>query len=143
MVKKIEKMVCSNSLSIGNVFVDNDHKKLFDICNELVDLVELNKDRKEFAKILSEMTDYARTHFKKEESYMKAFSYPEISEHIKSHHEYIRKVAMDNFHFMMSPDFPDPVEIIAFIKTWWSNHILYCDIKYENYKKRVQANANY
>lgn len=142
MTKKLEKMVWTDALSIGNITVDEDHKKLFDIYNELVDLIELNKNREEFAKILSEMTDYARTHFRKEENYMKAFSYPGISDHIKFHHKYVRKVAMYNFHFT-SPNPPDPFEIITFIGRWWADHILYCDLKYENYRKREQPNANY
>ena len=137
--KKIE---WSNNLSIGNTNIDDDHKKLFEIYNNLIDLIELNKSRKEFAEILSKMTDYALKHFKKEEIYMHEFSYPKLAEHQKYHRDYKYKVAMYNVD-LLGTNPPRPEEIINFLKKWWLNHIMNSDVEYENYKKEIKSDTKY
>ena len=138
----LKKIEWSEKLSVGNKTIDNDHKKLFEIYNDLVDLIELNKSREEFAKILSEMTDYVLNHFKKEEIYMQEFSYPKFLEHKQYHLDYNYKVALYNYD-LLSNSPPDPKTIIKFIEDWWINHILKADTEYENYRKKICSNAMY
>jgi hemerythrin-like metal-binding protein len=141
-MNKPEYIKWSEQFSIGNENVDNDHKKLFEIHNDLVDLALGKCSRDEFARILSMMTDYVLKHFKKEEAYMNAFSYPDYERHRKLHEEYSYKVAMYNFELSGSNP-PDPFEIILFIKKWWTNHVIKVDRKYEDYKTRVSSTAGY
>jgi len=55
-----EKIIWNNNLSIGNVKIDEDHKRMVNICNELIDYVQSpNNKRDEFARLLSSMTDYS------------------------------------------------------------------------------------
>ena len=137
-----EKMVLSDKLPIDNPEIDNEHKKLFEIYNELVDLIELKKSREDFARILTMMTDYSLKHFKKEEKYMSLLSYPKINEHIAYHRNYIYTVAMYNID-LLSENPPNPVEIIKFLKDWWLNHIIKVDSMYENFKKENALNIKY
>ena len=136
------KVIWRNELSIGNVDVDNDHKKLLEVYNDLVDLIELNRSREEFAKILSKMTDYTLKHFKKEEAYMQEFAYPRLADHKKNHVDYKYKVAMYNVD-LLSTNPPEPKEIIKFLENWWTHHIMNNDIDYENYRKKIQSDAKY
>ena len=138
----MEKMNWTNELSIGNINIDNDHKKLIEVYNDLFDLIELNKNREEFAKILSKMTDYVLKHFKKEEFYMEEFKYPKLTEHKNYHYDYSYKVAMYNV-YLLSTNSPEPKEIMEFLKKWWTNHILNIDMEYENYKKETESDATY
>ena len=62
---KTKKMTLWDQISIGNPEIDLDHKELFEIYNDLVDLIEFKKSRDEFAGILSKMTNYSLMHFKK------------------------------------------------------------------------------
>ncbi len=137
-----KKMILWDKLSIGNAEIDNDHKKLLEIYNDLVDLIEFKKNYGEFSRILSEMTDYSLKHFKKEEKYMENLSYPKISEHIAFHRNYIYKVAMYNSE-LLGTNPPNPEEIIIFLKHWWINHILKIDILYEQFKKENALNFDY
>jgi hemerythrin len=139
---KIARYDWNESLSIGNKDVDDDHKKLIEIINNLIDLIELNLDRKEFARILSKMTDYSLTHFKREEAYMQKFCFPELSTHQKHHMKYIYKVSIYN-DALLSHNPPDPKEIVDFLKAWWENHILKEDSGYEIYKKKLDSPVNY
>jgi hemerythrin-like metal-binding protein len=141
-MNKPEYIHWSEKFSVGNENVDNDHKKLLEIHNDLVDLVSKSCSSDEFARILSEMTDYVLHHFKKEEAYMKAFNYPDYDAHRKHHDEYSYQVAMFNYQ-LTGPNPPDPHEIISFIKEWWTNHIAKSDIKYEQYKTELKSAAKY
>lgn len=115
---------------------------MIDIINNLIDLVILEKDRKEFARILSDMTDYCFEHFEKEEDYMKKMNYPHLDLHRKTHNEYKYNVAIYNANLLeVNP--PDPQEIILYLKKWWTDHILFLDAQYEIFKNENNANARY
>lgn len=132
----------TDGLSIGNDKIDNDHKKLIEVYNQLIELIESGGNRNEFAQILSNMTDYALKHIRNEENYMKEFAYPNLIEHKKLHRDYILKVAMYNTD-LLGTNPPDPNEITNFLEKWWTNHILKNDIVYENYKKTIDSEAIY
>ncbi len=138
----LEKIVWTNELSLNNEDVDREHKKLIEICNDLIDLYELNHNRDEFARILTKMTDYGLIHFRREEKYMQKFSYPKLTEHKQYHRSYIYKVAMYNVDLLRANP-PEPIEIIKFLKKWWINHILKNDSDYENYKNKIQSDVKY
>ena len=86
----------SEDLSIGNNDIDEVHKNLIDIYNELIVYIETKENRDKFALILSKMTDYCLMHFKKEEEYMKKLGFPDFKMHKNYHKDYIYKVAMYN-----------------------------------------------
>ena len=113
----IVKIRWSNELSIGNVDIDNVHSRLIEIYNDLVEHAETNGNRENFAVILSKMTDYSLVHFKKEEAYMQAMSFPELAKHRGFHRDYIYKVAMFNVDFLGGNP-PSCNEIINFLKKW-------------------------
>jgi len=136
------KVVWNKSLSIGNNNIDNDHKKLIEIYNDLVDLIEKKWNSEEFAKILSKMTDYSLKHFKKEEFYMSKFDYPKLEEHQQYHKEFIYKIAMYNVE-LMGNNKPNPREILLFIQNWWLFHILNIDNEYETFRNKTESQATY
>lgn len=141
-MEKLARMRWSDELSIGNMNVDRDHKKLIEIYNDLVDLIELGKNREEFAIILSKLTDYTLTHFRKEEDYMEKFSYPDLSEHKNHHVDFMYKVAMFNVD-LLSTNPPEPKNIINFVEKWLTQHIMKNDADYEKYKNEIQSEAIY
>ncbi len=139
----LEKIVWTNELSLNNEDIDREHKKLVEICNDLIERYELNNNnREEFARILSDMTDYGLVHFKREERYMQGFSYPRLTKHKQYHRDYIHKVAMYNFD-LLGANPPEIIEVIKFLKKWWINHILKIDSDYEKYKNKIQSDVKY
>jgi len=141
-MEKLERMRWTYELSIGNANVDKDHKKLIEIYNDLVDLIELDRNREEFAIILSKLTDYTLTHFRKEEDYMQKFSYPNFLAHKNYHSDFMYKVAMFNVD-LLSYNPPEPKSIIKFVENWLAEHIMNSDTHYENYKNEIQSDATY
>lgn len=138
----LEKIQWSDGLSIGNASVDKDHQKLLKIYNDLVDLITNQRPQEEFAKILSEMTDYSLLHFKKEEEYLKSFEYPKFYEHKLLHMDYIYKVSMFNVELSRFRT-TDPKEVILFLEQWWMNHIMEKDKEYEEYRQSIHSSARY
>lgn len=138
----MKRIIWTNELSIGNINIDSEHKKLISVIDDLVDLVELNGSREKFAEILSNMTDYVLIHLRKEEKYMMKFGYPKLKEHIQYHRDYSYKVAMYNIELLGSNP-PDPNEIIEYLEEWWENHILNFDMDYEKYKNSIGSDVKY
>jgi len=134
----IKKRIWIEALSIGNAKEDYKNHKLFEILNDLDELIEFKKGKQEFAKILTKMTDYSLNHFEKEDEYMRKMAYPFLREHKKSHRDYIYKVAMFNVN-LLNGNSPDPKEVISFLEKWWVNHVN----KYEKYNQEIQSNLNY
>ncbi|MDD4641772.1 MAG: bacteriohemerythrin [Bacteroidales bacterium] len=139
---KLNKIEWSQELSIGNDNIDLDHRRLLLTFNKLVDLINTDKDREDFAGILNEMTDYAFSHFKKEEDYMQEFGFPDFAGHKKEHEAYIYKVSTYSLN-LLGIHAPEPQEVLAFLEKWWQNHILQSDKIYEQYKNQVQSEARY
>ena len=128
-----KKVTLRDKIIIGNPEIDNDHRKLLEIYNELVDLIEYKMSRQDFARILTKMTDYSLIHFKKEEKYMEQLSYPNINEHIAFHRDYIYKVAMYNLD-LLNENGLNAEDVLKFLKAWWINHIMKIDLLYEKFK---------
>jgi len=141
-MEKLERTRWTDELSIGNTNVDKDHNKLIEIYNNLVDLIQLDGNREEFAIILSKLTDYTLSHFRKEEDYMQKFSYPNISIHKSYHTDFMYKVALFNVD-LLSTNPPDPKSIIKFVDKWLINHIMKSDKDYEIYKNEIHSDAAY
>ena len=141
-MKEIEKILWNDRLSIGNSNLDKDHHKIIDIFNSLYDYITNGGQRDEFARILSELTDYSKLHFGREEEYMTQFSYPKLERHKKLHKDYIYKIAMYNFN-LLGYNPPNPIEIIHFLKNWWEQHIMCSDHEYENYKMENKLSGDY
>ena len=141
-MESLEKLIWTDEFSIGNTNIDTVHKSLIDIYNNLIKYAESKRNRKEFAMILSKMTDYSLVHFKKEEEYMQKMSYPELTEHRRLHKDYIYKVAMYNAD-LLGNNPPAINETINYIYIWWADHILKIDKKYEDYKKEIHSDVTY
>ncbi len=73
--------------SVGISIIDEEHRKFIDIINKAIVAREQSDNPEEIKEVLKEMTDYALTHFKTEEIYMKEFNYPEYQDHKEEHHD--------------------------------------------------------
>lgn len=78
--------------SVGNVEIDKEHKKLFDIAQEAFTQVESSQRNLKIKEVLTELYTYMKTHFKHEEKFMKEINYPLLEEHKVLHHNIIEKI---------------------------------------------------
>ncbi len=118
--------------SVGSQIIDDQHKQLINLINELYGLFKSGKAKQSIGKIINKMVTYARIHFETEEKYFKKFNYEFESEHVEEHKQFLSKVAEfqeDYQHDRISLSY----EIMIFLKDWLVNHIMRSDKKYQHY----------
>lgn len=127
-----EKLVWTEEISVNNEKFNVQHKRLFEIINELgEDLAET--DPEEYARLLSCLTDYFRTHFAAEEAYMKQLGYPDLKIHHTEHTRLMYDITMFNLnHTHQVPTRASEVQ--KFMKDKFLHHILNFDLAYNDFK---------
>ena len=126
----METIQWNENYSVGNQSIDSQHIKLIEMINEMAGLWGSSIDSEEISTILSEMTEYASSHFNYEEAYMEQIGYPGLKDHKKEHKEFKLRVC-DFCMRIMHKDNLVPEEILLFLSKWLINHILHSDMKYK------------
>jgi hemerythrin len=119
----------SDDLSVNIGSIDNQHKKLVALVNNLHDAMSTGKGQQALGKILDELIEYTKTHFVTEERLMTAHSYPGYLSHKKEHDGLTQQVLSVHRDFKSGKPVIT-VEIMRFLKDWLSTHIKGTDQKY-------------
>lgn len=126
-------MIWDNSLSVGIEIIDQQHKKLVDLINEIE---ELNKydhiDVKQVSAIIHELKKYTQTHFSEEEKVMERHGYIELNRHKKLHRSFIEKVELFEEKFEKGPKQVLDI-MLPFLSKWLANHIMVEDRRYSKH----------
>ena len=122
----------SDKLSVHIEEIDIQHKKLLSIINSLHDAMKAKKGKEIIGHIISELFDYAATHFKTEEKYLRAYSYPYLESHRQEHIQFSTKIAEFKSRFEKK-DLTLTVEIMFFLNNWLLNHFFKTDKQYAKY----------
>ena len=121
--------------SVGISVIDEEHKKFIDIINKANVAKKHNGNPEGVKEVLAEMTFYALTHFKTEETYMWKFNYSEYQNHREEHHDFAMKT-IAYLDKVVKGDYQIANEILAYLKWWLINHIQVTDRKYINCFKK-------
>src|SRR5208283_738542 len=125
-------MAWSDNLSVNVTQIDEQHKKLVGMLNDLYDAMKEGKGKDVSGNVLSGLVQYVATHFATEEKLMKEHAYPEYLKH-KMEHDALTKQAL-NLQKQFLEDNPVlTVELMKFLQDWLSNHILGTDKKCGTY----------
>jgi hemerythrin len=109
--------------------IDDQHKGLFRIINDLNDAVSEGKAQDIIDATVHKMIEYAKVHFTTEEKYMTKFNYHDYPQHKTEHDRFNIKVLEMNTR-LKSGVYIMSTEISRFLKDWLTNHILVTDKKY-------------
>ncbi|MCU7809633.1 MAG: bacteriohemerythrin, partial [Candidatus Thiodiazotropha sp. (ex Notomyrtea botanica)] len=111
-----------NSLSVGIAVIDEEHQKLLTLINNLQTAILYPTGESFERQALSELVDYTKYHFEREEKLMQDNGYPEYEQHKQQHEEMIAKVSV--FLSKYENDREGTVdELTSFLKTWLIDHI--------------------
>lgn len=120
----------SFSVNIGKI--DQEHKKLFDMINELTEAMKAGKGKDVLGGILDGLLSYTASHFQTEENYFQQVKYPGAAEHKKEHVAFVQKVTDFKKDFDAGRATVS-VNILQFLSKWLQSHIKGTDQKYSNF----------
>ena len=115
--------------SVSVLRFDSEHKKLFELVNELNDAMSAGRGRAMVARVLQELTDYTRRHFAGEEAAMRRAGYQGLEAHVAEHRALTEQVAKYYEEWAANAS-TSPVDLLFFLRDWLQKHILETDHKY-------------
>ncbi|MFC1784470.1 bacteriohemerythrin [Candidatus Neomarinimicrobiota bacterium] len=120
--------------SVGIENMDNHHRKIIDLINDLHNGMSQGSPIDVLHKVLLELSDYTMYHFSEEENLMKKYDYSNLLNHKKEHGKLIK--TLKDLQQQLEERKGELVIIIKiqdFLRNWWVNHILNLDMKYGIY----------
>jgi len=134
----------SDSYSIGIKMIDDQHKGLLDIVNDLFSHSTGNETEElfYFKDVIHQAVKYVKNHFQDEEKLLIATKYPGYVEHKKAHDQFTLTVVTS------AKDFQSGKRLVLekfahFLKDWILSHIAVMDQDYATYLRKIATrNAN-
>ncbi len=117
------------SFATGVQSMDDQHKKLFDMVNDLHDAMQQKRSKEGIGSILDRLIEYTASHFSAEEESFRRSSYPEEAQH-KSHHAKLVEQVLDLQRKFQAGEALLTQSVIEFLQDWLINHIKGVDKKY-------------
>ena len=112
----------SDSFSIGLQEVDEQHKVLVGLLNELHEAIVKRHGSQAARDVLNRLAEYTRTHFTVEESLMRLLNYPEFQQHKQMHEDLLHQV-IELQHKLDTGQAAITFELLHFLKVWLTKHI--------------------
>jgi len=119
----------NESYSVKVREIDNQHKKLISLINELHDKMKEGKGKEILGKVLAGLVDYTVFHFAYEEKLFANHNYPEAKIHTRQHNDLLNQVK-DYVQKLESGESISAVDLMNFLKEWLVKHIMDTDKKY-------------
>ena len=128
-----DSVAWNDSFSVGFKPIDDQHKNLVLITNELFLACKEGGIAADigFLRTIKKAEEYTETHFADEENYMREANYPHFDEHKKQHEDFIAAVLKSIEEFETGK--AEPIDMARFLKKWLLNHIAISDKKYMPY----------
>lgn len=115
--------------SVQVELLDQHHKKLFSLLNQLYENTMHSKKVGSVSAIINELQEYAEYHFLAEEQYMQSKAFPGTAGHISMHRDFSRRIENLNFQ-CRADDLEVTRELIVVLGKWLLQHVLEEDRKY-------------
>lgn len=113
----------SRELSVDVKEIDDQHKKLINIVNTLLQAILSGHDKEILNDIFTKLREYTVYHFGCEEELMEDILYPKRAEQVQEHSQLKKDVKAFQRQIYLHED-PTTDEVLAFMKGWMLDHIL-------------------
>ncbi|MFA6476297.1 MAG: bacteriohemerythrin [Candidatus Paceibacterota bacterium] len=125
-----KKLEWDEKYSVGVQELDDQHKRMFAVINELLEAIETNTPEDHLEHIIKTLVDYKIFHFATEEKYFKEFNYEGTEEHIAKHHEFNDKLgSLKEKYPTYNIEFA--FALVDFLEDWLINHLMTVDQEYK------------
>jgi len=121
----------ADSLSVKVSIMDNDHRVLIDLINQLATAEEIG-NRHIVESVLDELLNYAIDHFNREERHLQKSGYPltELCAHQLLHASFTNTIQEIRWQYQCGFRSRINRGILLFLRDWLNKHILIEDMKY-------------
>jgi len=138
--KKVEVVEWSSAFSVGIKLIDDQHKELLRLVNDMLNHVTGNEEeeRAYFKKVIERAVQYVKVHFSTEEKIMIHTNFPGYAEHKKAHDSFVLTVVekVQEYETGKNKNFTF-LEFTQFLKEWILTHIAIMDKGYFTYFKKI------
>lgn len=122
-ISKREFIEWSNALSVGVKEIDDQHKGLAAIVNEMNEGIKGGWGKDARNEVLTRLVEYTKVHFATEESFMSIANYPNAKAHKKQHEDLINMVGSYIKKYNEDPNASN-YDLLFFLKRWLVEHIM-------------------
>lgn len=141
----MKKLLWNEGMSVGIEALDNDHKKIITIIDEISRATDNGSTEGILDDIFNELEQYVTSHFAREEAMMHAIGYQESTPHKKLHQQFIDKIPELKALLFRSESLDVIERINQFLHNWIIHHILvedmgYVQTAYNHRQKNQQSN---
>ncbi|WP_342616588.1 bacteriohemerythrin [Rhodoferax sp. GW822-FHT02A01] len=115
-----------DALCVGIDVIDEHHRYLFDLTNDLFEVVAQKLGSREVARILKALDQYVQVHFRAEERMMAHYGYAGQDRQRSQHHHFedkLREFYSELHHNPLTAQF----DILIYLRDWLIHHILHED----------------
>ena len=131
----------SDELSVGIQEIDEQHKILVDLLNNLYRAIHEHHGNEATITTLNDLIEYTRIHFAVEESLMRVLDYPDYEEHKRHHEQLISQI--HGLSEKVASGKHVGFELLHFLKNWLTRHILEEDMEYVPHMLKKGIKARY
>lgn len=122
--------------ALGIEEIDDQHKRLFEIGNELYDLLssanQYQSIYEEINAIVEDLRDYTVFHFRTEEIYFEKFHYENSEAHKKEHEDFVERLNHTDFQLNNEEQRRQAMYLLKMIIDWIFKHIHGSDFLYKD-----------
>jgi hemerythrin len=136
--KSVEIVTWSDRLSCGIKLIDDQHKGLVELVNDMFNHATGNsiQEHDYFNIVIQEVVKYVKVHFATEEKIMIATNFSGYTEHKKAHDGFILAV-VENINDYKAGKRLTLSAFTKFLKDWVLSHIAMMDKQYFEYFKKI------
>ncbi len=131
-IQEADPSVFDEKYYTGIEFIDEEHRRLFEIIGEANHLIKteiLHDKYDEIVRILGELKAYTEEHFHDEEEYMESIQYSGLEAQKRAHEAFVERLAEINLEEVDDHQQEYLEELMEFLLGWLINHILKADKK--------------
>ena len=121
----------SYSVKIGDI--DDQHKELINLFNEVHDCIDSNRAIERLGSVLEDLIDYTRVHFVTEEKLLRENGYPNYEQHKKMHDDLTIRVLDLQDRYSKDHSVAVLIDSMKFMTDWLTQHIIRTDKQYSTY----------
>ena len=124
--------------SVGYAQIDEQHKRLFELADQLHQAMTAGKGKEVLGKTLSNLIAYTKGHFATEERLMQKHKYSDYAAHKAAHDGLTARVVQFEKEFAAGRS-AMTVDVLQFLRDWLTHHIGETDQKIAAYLKSQAA----